>query len=64
MSEELARVEVLDPERRPVRRRRSLGPTNAAMFVLAVFAAFGILLLAVGTVLRERARGLTGRRSP
>ena len=75
MSDKPVQVEVLDADGRTVVRdgravmpakakpkERSLAhPMNLAMFLCALLAAFGILLIAVGTVLEERARQL-GRR--
>jgi len=63
MSQEPVEVEVLDKDEMPVlveKRHSLLNPLNFLMFILAGIAAFGILLVAIGTVIEQRARERNG----
>lgn len=56
MASEPVEVEVLDKDGYPVRRRSTAlsAPINALMFLFALLAAFGILLMALGQVLIQK----------
>ena len=65
MAEKPVQVEVLDQDGRPVlpAKRETKGtlltlPINVLIFICAMAAAFGILLVAIGQALQERAKGL------
>jgi hypothetical protein len=65
MADEPVQVEVLDQDGRPLlpAKRKTQGslltiPLNIFIAMCALVAAAGILFIAVGTVLKERARGL------
>lgn len=65
MADEPMQVEVFDRDGRPVlpakaTRKKSLLtlPINVLIFMCAMAAAFGILLVAIGTALQERAKKL------
>jgi len=61
MADEPIEVEVLDRNGRPVlpvKKSVLKAPLDALIFLCAMLAAFGILLIAIGQVLQERAREL------
>jgi hypothetical protein len=57
MSDDIVHVEALDRKRRPVLvpgSRPTMSSMNAMMFLFALLASLGILIVALGTVLEER----------
>jgi len=67
MADKSVEVEVLDRDGRPVslattEKKHSLAfPVNVLIFMLALLTAVGIVFLAVGHLLEERARKLLDR---